>query len=90
MKLFSCKAQRLMERQAKKGEWVNLIEIARITDFAAWLSNDAHGWTIQSPDAKEVLRAWRHGRTIVVGYDGKRTRCGRHVMALWLTFLCFS
>lgn len=37
----------------------------------------------------EVLRAYKYGTTIVVWYDGRRTICGRHVMALWHTFLCF-
>ncbi|WP_158573618.1 hypothetical protein [Mitsuokella sp. AF33-22] len=37
-----------------------------------------------------MLRAYKYGRTIVVWYDGRRTICGRQVMALWHTFQCFQ
>lgn len=88
MKRITHKAIKRMEKRAAKREWPNLIDIARVLDFAAWLSYK-HEYMIQSPDAGEILRAWRHGETINVRYDGKRTQCGRHMMALWLTFECF-
>ena len=68
-----------MERTAERGKWVGLIKLGDIPAFAHWLSDEQHEWMIQSPDAGEVLRAYKYGTTI----------CGRYVMALWHTFLCF-
>ena len=78
-----------MERTAERGKWVGLIKLCDIPAFAHWLSDEQHEWMIQSPDVGEVLRAYKYGTTIIVWYDGRRTICGRHVMALWHTFLCF-
>lgn len=89
-KKFSNKTLKTMERRAAKCEWLKLVDIKRVSDFAAWLSDDSHEWLIQSPDVGEILRAWKHGRTIHIYYDGKRTKCGRYEMALYLTFECFN
>ncbi|WP_455048258.1 hypothetical protein [Mitsuokella sp.] len=78
-----------MERTAERGKWVGLIKLGDIPAFAAWLTDDFHEWMEQSPDEGEAFRAYKHGMTIVVWYDERRTICGRHVMALWHTFLCF-
>lgn len=89
-KKFSRKTQKKMETDATRGKWYNLVPLREIPAFAAWLSDDSHGWQMQSPDCGEALRAYRHGRTISVRYDGRRTICGRCVMALYLTFQCFK
>ena len=87
MKKISLKSQRKMQQDAARGRWYNLVEMRRVPEFAAWLANEDHGWLGQSPDEGEILRMHRDGTTIVVRYDGRRTICGRHVMALWYTFL---
>lgn len=89
MKKISLKSQRRMMDDASRGKWYNLVELKRVPEFAAWLTDEAHEWQGQSPDEGEILRLHRHGTTLVVWYDGRRTICGRHVMALWHTFLCF-
>jgi len=89
MKKISLKSQRKMQQDAARGKWYNLVRLQDIPAFAHWLSDEQHEWMIQSPDVGEVLRAYKYGTTIVVWYDGRRTICGRHVMALWHTFLCF-
>ena len=89
MKKISLKSQRKMEQDAARGHWYNLVELRRVPEFAEWLANNDHGWLGQSPDEGEILRMYRDGTTIIVGYDGRRTICSRHVMALWYTFLCF-
>lgn len=89
MKKISLKSQRRMQQDALRGKWYNLIELKRVPEFAAWLTDDFHGWQGQSPDVGEVLRLHRYGITLIVYYDGRRTICGRHAMALWHTFLCF-
>lgn len=89
MKKISLKSQRRMQQDAARGKWYNLVELKRVPEFAAWLTDDFHEWQGQSPDAGEILRLYRHGITLAVLYDGKRTICNRHVMALWHTFLCF-
>lgn len=86
---ISLKSQRRMMQDAARGKWYNLVRLRDIPAFAAWLTDDFHEWTQQSPDVGEVLRAHKHGMTIVVYYDGRRTICGRHVMLLWHTFCCF-
>ncbi len=88
--LFSQAELRQMDLSAKRGKWIGLVKLTDIPAFAAWLSDDLHGWQMQSPDCGEALRAYRHGRTISVRYDGRRTICGRCVMALYLTFQCFK
>lgn len=90
MKKISLKSQRKMQQDAVRGRWYNLVELRRVPEFAAWLANEDHRWIGQSPDEGEALRMHRDGTTIVVWYDGHRTICGRHVMALWYTFLCFK
>lgn len=85
---ISRKSQKKMQQDAGKGVWKGLIRIELVPAFAAWLSC-RHGFLLQSPDAGEVLRAYRDGRTIRIHYDGRRTRCNRGVMALWRTFECF-
>ncbi len=87
---FSSKAQRKMEQNATRGKWYNLVPLAEIPAFAAWLTDDFHEWQAQSPDVGEAMRAYKHGRTISVRYDGRRTICGRCVMALWYTYQCFK
>lgn len=89
MKKISLKSQRKMERDAAHGRWYNLVELCRVPEFAAWLADGDHRWLGQSPDEGEALRMHRDGTTITVRYDGRRTICSRHVMALWYTFLCF-
>ena len=89
MKKISLKSQRRMQQDAARGRWYNLVELRRVPEFAAWLANEDHGWLGQSPDVSEILRMHRDGTTIVVWYDGRRTICGRHVMALCHTVLCF-
>lgn len=89
MKKISLKSLRRMEQDALRGKWYNLIELKRIPEFSAWLTDDFHGWRGQSPDVGEVLRLHRDGTTLIIYYDGQRTICGRHAMALWYTFLCF-
>lgn len=85
---ISRKSQKKMAQDAGKGVWKGLIRIELVPAFAAWLAC-RHGFLLQSPDAGEILRAYRDGRTISIGYDGRRTICGRHEMALWHTFQCF-
>ena len=87
---FSLKSQRRMQQDAQRGKWYNLVRMQDIPAFAAWLTDDFHEWVEQSPDEGEVLRAHKYGMTIVVRYDGRRTICGRQVMALWHTFQCFQ
>ena len=89
MKKISLKSQRRMFDDASRGKWYNLIELRRVPEFAAWLTDDFHEWVGQSPDEGEILRIHKHGTTIAVYYDGRRTICGRHMMALWHCFLCF-
>ena len=86
--LFTHAELHQMDLSAKRGKWVGLIQLADIPDFAAWLSE--REWICQSPDCGEVLKVYKDGRTRVVQYDGKRTCCGRGMMALWYTFLCFG
>ena len=88
-KKFSSKAKKKMERDAARGKWYNLVPLAEIPVFAAWLTDEFHEWQAQSPDVGEAMRAYKHGRTISVRYDGRRTICERCVMALYLTFQCF-
>lgn len=90
MKKISLKSQRKMQQDAARGKWYNLVELQRVPEFAAWLADEDHGWLGQSPDVSEILRMHRDGTTIVIWYDGRRTICGRHVMALWYTFICFN
>lgn len=89
MKRMSIKARRKMEQDASRGKWYNLVKLERVPEFAAWLTDDQHEWMGQSPDVGEVMRLYRDGTTLIVLYDGRRTICGRHVMALWYSFLCF-
>lgn len=86
--LFTHAELRQMDLSAKQGTWVGLIKLADIPAFAAWLSE--RGWICQSPDCGEVLRIHKDGLTRYVSYNGKRTSCGRGMMALWYTFLCFG
>ncbi|XOQ25119.1 MAG: hypothetical protein ACFWTM_02050 [Mitsuokella multacida] len=86
---ISLKSQRRMMQDASRGKWYNLVRLRDIPAFAAWLTDDFHEWTEQSPDVGEALRAQKNGMTIVVWYDGRRTICGRHAMLLWHTFCCF-
>ncbi len=90
MKKISRKAQRKMAANAVRGKWYNLMQPDEIPMFAAWLSNDFHEWQMQSPDTGEAMRAYKNGRTITIRYDGRRTICGRCVMALWYTYQCFK
>ena len=87
MKKISLKSQRKMQQDAARGRWYNLVKLRRVPEFAAWLADEDHAWLGQSPDVSEILRMHRDGTTIVVWYDGRRTICGRHVMALWHTFV---
>lgn len=87
MKKISLKSQRKMQQDAAHGRWYNLIELRRVSEFAAWLADEDHRWLGQSPDEGEILRMHRDGTTIVVRYDGRRTICSRHIVALWYTFL---
>lgn len=89
MKKISLKSQRKMEQDAARGKWYNLVRLQDIPEFASWLTDDFHEWMEQSPDEGEAFRAYKYGTTIRVLYDGRRTICNRHVMALWHTFLCF-
>lgn len=89
-KKFSRKALKKMEQAARREEWIDLVRLERLAEFGAWLTDDFHAWQGQSPDAGECLRAYKDGRTIIVRYDGKHTRCTRAVMALWYTFECFT
>lgn len=89
-KKFSRKAQKKIAEDAARRKWYNLVRLEEIPAFAAWLTDDFHEWQAQSPDADEVIRAYKHGRTISVRYDGRRTICGRCVMALWYTYQCFK
>lgn len=88
-KTLSRKARKKMKREAVRCEWRGLIRIRDIPEFSAWLTDERHEWQSQSPDAGEVLRVYRHGITLNVLWDGTRTICGRHMMALWYTFCCF-
>lgn len=90
MKKFSREAQRKMTEDAARGRWYNLVRLEEIPAFAAWLTDEFHEWQAQSPDVGEAMRAYKHGRTISVRYDGRRTICGRCVMALWYTYQCFK
>lgn len=90
MKKISLKSQRKMEQDAARGKWYNLVELRRVPELAAWLCDDSHGWHCQSPDVGEALRLWRDGTTLIIWYDGHRTICTRHMMALWHSFLCFN
>lgn len=89
MSKFKSMAEQKMLTNATRGEWYNLVKLDQITGFASWLSDESHEWMLQSPDAGEILRAWKDGRVISVSYDGHRTVCGRYVMALWYTYQCF-
>ena len=89
MKKISLKSQRRMLDDASRGKWYNLIQLKRVPEFAAWLTDDFHEWIGQSPDEGEILRLHKHGTTIAAYYDGRRTICGRHMMALWYCFLEF-
>ena len=88
-KKLSRKAQKKMKREAARGEWRGLIPRREVPEFSAWMTDERHKWQSQSPDAGEVLRVYRDGITLNVLWDGKRTICGRHMMALWYTFCCF-
>lgn len=78
-----------IKKLREKKTWSGLIKIKHVPAFAAWLSC-RHGFTIQCPDAGEAMSAYRDGRTIRILIDDTgRTRCGRHAMALYLSFLCF-
>lgn len=88
--LFSQAELRQMDLSTKRGEWIGLVKLADIPAFAAWLTDEFHEWQAQSPDVGEAMRAYKNGRTIIVRYDGKHTRCTRAVMALWYTFTCFT
>lgn len=79
-----------MEQGATRGKWYNLVPLSEIPAFAAWLTDEYHEWHTQSPDVGEAMRAYKHGRTIAVRYDGRRTICDRCVMALWYTYQCFK
>lgn len=87
-KKFSRKALKKMEQDARREEWIGLVELSKIPAFSAWLVC-RHGFLAQSPDAGEALSMWRDGRSIKVLFDGKHTRCTRGVMALWHAFACF-
>ncbi|WP_417502638.1 hypothetical protein [Mitsuokella jalaludinii] len=89
MKKISLKSQRKMEQDAARGKWYNLVKLERVPEFVAWLTDADHEWMGQSSDVGEVMRLHKYGTTISVLYDGRRTICGRHVMAMWYTFLCF-
>ena len=89
-KKFSSKALKRMEQAARREEWIDLVRLERIAEFVAWLTDDFHEWQAQSPDVGEAMRACKHGRIISVRYDGRRTICGRCVMALWHTYQCFK
>jgi len=86
--LFTHSDLRKMGISARRGKWSWLVELDKIPAFASWLTC-RHGFIQQSPDTGEVLVAYKHGERLEVTYDGKRTRCGRHLMALWYTFACF-
>lgn len=88
MKLSS-KARKKMKREAAQGRWRGLIALRDVPEFSAWLTDENHHWQSQSPDIGEVLRVHRDGITLNVLWDGTRTICGRHMMALWYTFCCF-
>lgn len=90
MKRLSLKARRRMEQDAARGKWYNLVELQRVPEFVAWLTDERHEWISQSPDVGEVLRIYRHGVTRSVKWNGRQTVCGRHLMALWHTFCCFK
>lgn len=90
MKRLSLKARRKMEQDAARGKWYNLVELQRVPEFSAWLTNEDHEWISQSPDVGEALRIYRHGVTRSVKWNGRQTVCGRHLMALWHTFCCFK
>lgn len=90
MKKFSRKAQKKMTEDAVRGRWYNLVRLEEIPAFAAWLTDEFHEWQMQSPDTGEAMRAYKNGRTIMIRYDGRRTICGRCVMALWYTYQCFK
>lgn len=83
------KEREKMERSAAREEWRGLVELEDVPAFARWLTDDQHEWLEQPPDAGEVLRVYKYGWTRTVRWDGHQTRCGRHMMALWYTFLCF-
>lgn len=89
MKKISLKSQRRMQQDAARGKWYNLIQLKRVPELSAWLTDEAHEWQAQSPDVGEVLRLHKHGITLAVYYDGKRTICGRYMMGLWYAFICF-
>lgn len=74
-------------KAGEQTEWVGLMRPADIPAFALWLEDKRHGWMLQSPDAGECLRAWRDGCLLIIRYDGKRTRCTRHGMAFWWTYV---
>ena len=78
-----------MAVSARRGKWVGLVELEEIPAFSTWLTKEK-GWLCQSPDVGQILRMYKDGWTIVVSYDGKRTRCERLVMALWYTYTCFK
>lgn len=86
---FSKKEIDKMMRVAARGKWRGLIPISDVPEFSAWLSDEDHGWTVQSPDEGEAMRIYRDGLTRVILWDGCRTVCGRHIMAMYHTFCCF-
>lgn len=86
---FSKKEIDKMMRVAARGKWRGLIPIGDVPEFSAWLSDEEHGWTVQSPDEGEAMRIYRDGLTRVILWDGYRTVCGRHIMAMYHTFCCF-
>lgn len=88
--LFTRKELRKMAVAAKRGKWTGLIELGEIPDFARWLSRPPNNWMGQAPDTAEVLRMYKDGWTITVGYDGRRTCCGRLCMAMWYAYQCFK
>ena len=88
-KSISKKESRKMERVASTGAWRGLIKLEDVPAFSSWLTDERHEWISQSPDVGEALRLYKYGTTRVVLWNGHQTICGRHLMALWYTFLCF-
>lgn len=78
-----------IKKLREKKTWSGLVQLKYIPAFSAWLLC-RHDFISQSPDTGEVMRAYRNGITIRILIDDTgHTRCGRHVMALYYSFMCF-
>lgn len=67
MKKISLKSQRRMQQDAARGKWYNLVELKRVPEFAAWLTDDFHEWQ------GAVARCRRDSSSVQARHNASRT-----------------